>query len=403
MKPLMVEMFAGLSGWGEGGLAAGFRVRGYDIVDMHAQLGMPRPEGIELVIRDVRSIHGSELKDAHLIVGSPPCQEPSYRAMCWKRSKALTPKVKPSWWKKIEFVPGPRKPRKDGKPLPAMMTETEMCEWETWKRDHPLPPPDNFVHLFNECFRIQREACAAAGRYIPMVVENVRGAQAWVGRSRYNFGSYHIWGDVPALMPITIKRPRKNTGGSWFAQAHNTESGHSQNPVTGEGLKWGNCPGKRFDERPPNVAAHQERTAKAPGQNWSNFSKTGEKSPHWRLEGLKTVGHVNRRDGHEHTKHLTNSEEHEEDPDGIKQGGDWFNADDPNSISRTTGSKSPKRKAASAKIAKIPFPLAYHIAQVYYPHAEYNRCHETHTVVADVDAAGSGIGADVHLPLPGVQ
>jgi hypothetical protein len=31
------------------------------------------------------------------------------------------------------------------------------------------------------------------------------------------------------------------------------------------------------------------------------------------------------------------------------------------------GSKSPKRKMASAMIAKIPFPLASHIARCYYP------------------------------------
>ncbi len=45
----------------------------------------------KLILRDIRSIHGSELKDAAVIVASPPCQEYSYRAMCWKRAKALTP------------------------------------------------------------------------------------------------------------------------------------------------------------------------------------------------------------------------------------------------------------------------------------------------------------------------
>jgi hypothetical protein len=38
-----------------------------------------------------------------------------------------------------------------------------------------------------------------------MVVENVRGAQPWVGRARWNYGSFYLWGDVPALMPITFK------------------------------------------------------------------------------------------------------------------------------------------------------------------------------------------------------
>jgi hypothetical protein len=38
--------------------------------------------------------------------------------------------------------------------------------------------------IFDACFRIQREASEAAGRHIPMVVENVKGAQPWVGRAR---------------------------------------------------------------------------------------------------------------------------------------------------------------------------------------------------------------------------
>ena len=63
-----------------------------------------------------------------------------------------------------------------------------------WKKAKALPPPDNT--LFEACFRIQREASEAAGRYIPLVVENVRGAQPWVGRAKANFGSYYLWGDV---------------------------------------------------------------------------------------------------------------------------------------------------------------------------------------------------------------
>ena len=75
-----------------------------------------------------------------------------------------------------------------------------------WKRAKALPPPDN--ELFETCFRIQREACAAAGRHIPLIVENVRGAQKWVGRARWNFGSFYLWGDVPALMPITLREAK---------------------------------------------------------------------------------------------------------------------------------------------------------------------------------------------------
>jgi hypothetical protein len=61
-----------------------------------------------------------------------------------------------------------------------------------WKRAKALPPPDNT--LFETCFRIQREACEAAGRHIPLIVENVRGAQPWVGRARWNFGSFYLVG-----------------------------------------------------------------------------------------------------------------------------------------------------------------------------------------------------------------
>lgn len=83
-----------------------------------------------------------------------------------------------------------------------------------WKRAKALPPPDNT--LFEACFRIQREACEAAGRHIPLIVENVRGAQKWVGRARWNFGSFYLWGDVPALMPLgkAVK-----VGGDWFGEA----------------------------------------------------------------------------------------------------------------------------------------------------------------------------------------
>lgn len=52
--------------------------------------------------------------------------------------------------------------------------------------------------------------------------------------------------------------------------------------------------------------------------------------------------------------------------DGVKQGGDWFNSAQP-SMSRLCSSKSTARKAASAHIAKIPMPLACHIARMYHP------------------------------------
>jgi hypothetical protein len=167
-----------------------------------------------LVIQDVMSIDGVQFADAALIVAFPPCQAYSYRAMPWSRAKSL-------------------------------------------------PPPDN--SLFDACFRIQRQAEVAAGKHIPLIVENVRGAIPWVGRSKANFGSFHLWGDIPALIPIASK-------------------------------------------------------------NNKTTNQCG---------------------------------------DGIKVGGGWWL--DEGSISKTTGSKSPKRKEHSAMIAKIPLALSRFIAYTFYP------------------------------------
>lgn len=76
------------------------------------------------------------------------------------------------------------------------------------------------MELFHSQFRIQREACAAAGRHIPMVVENVCGAQKWVGAARWHFGSYYLWGDVPALMPTQAARGVKVGGLDWKPPGH---------------------------------------------------------------------------------------------------------------------------------------------------------------------------------------
>lgn len=185
MTPLMIDLYAGLGGWAEGALAEGWRVIGFDI-EQHIYGEHSYPA--QLVIQDVRTLHGKQFKDAALITASPPCQEFSYMAMPWSKAK------------------------------------------EKQRRLLDGPPEDRvrLTALFDACFRIQREACEAAGRHIPLIVENVRGAQKWVGRARAHYGSFYLWGDVPALMPMTAAI--KNNGGSWFNIAHNTNSGHGQNP-----------------------------------------------------------------------------------------------------------------------------------------------------------------------------
>lgn len=161
-SPIAVDLYCGLGGWTDGLLAEGYDVRGYDI-EAHEYGDMKYPE--TLILRDVLTIDGAEFKDAALIVASPPCQAYSYMAMPWSLAKAKAARV---------------------------------------RADTTGQALEDLNRLFNACFRIQREASAAAGRHIPMVVENVRGAQPWVGRARWNFGSFYLWGDVPALMPATV-------------------------------------------------------------------------------------------------------------------------------------------------------------------------------------------------------
>lgn len=239
--PLAIDLYAGLGGWAEGLLAEGWDVIGFDI-ERHHYGDQKYPA--QLVLQDVLTLHGSQFRNADLIVASPPCQAYSYRAMPWSRAKAL-------------------------------------------------PPPDN--SLFEACFRIQREASEAAGRHIPMIVENVRGAEKWVGRAAWSFGSFYLWGDIPALMPPAVSAQKFNPdgtarpSGSWFKVADSKNRGaRSKASVGSDGDR--NC------------------------------------------LGIKQRG----------------------------SGAEWFD----NGICRHS-SRSGSRKAASAQIAKIPFPLASHIARVF--------------------------------------
>ena len=142
MKPLAIDLFCGLGGWTDGLLAEGWNVIGFDN-ERHEYGGEKYPA--QLVIQDVLTLHGSQFRNASLIVASPPCQEYSYMAMPWTRAKELA------------------------------------RQYESGERDRA-----DLTRLFDACFRIQREASEAAGRHIPLVVENVRGAQRWVGRARWN-------------------------------------------------------------------------------------------------------------------------------------------------------------------------------------------------------------------------
>ncbi len=267
--PLAIDLFCGLGGWAEGLLAEGWAVIGFDI-ERH-EYGEHRYPG-QLVIQDVLTLHGSQFKDAALIVASPPCQEYSYMAMPWTKAKAKAAAIR------------------------ADETGSEL---------------ERLNRLFNACFRIQREACESAGRHIPLIVENVRGAIPWVGRSRWNFGSFHLWGDVPALMP----------------------------PIAQRRMKYQSSASERMwrDRDVPRL----NDSIKNNGGSWFNIGSPGQ----------KVVG---------------------QNPDGRKlKDQDGYERTHPNALGwkspRTSSSNVIARKAASAMIAKIPFALSRHIAATFRP------------------------------------
>lgn len=70
-KPLCIDLFCGLGGWTEGFLGEGYDVVGFDI-ERHVYGDQKYPA--QLVLQDVLTLHGSQFKNAAVIVASPPCQ-----------------------------------------------------------------------------------------------------------------------------------------------------------------------------------------------------------------------------------------------------------------------------------------------------------------------------------------
>jgi len=282
VKPIVFDLFCGLGGWSEAFIAQGYRSIGFDIeAHDYGNGGYPG----ELVLRDIRSISGAELVKEYgvpsCIVASPPCQEFSYMAMPWSKAKA----------KERAILSDPQEQKR-------------------------------LTDLFNQCFRIQREVSEAAGHYVPIIIENVRGAQKWVGKARWNFGSFYLWGDVPALMPI----PRNVS----------------------------KVPGFRFDGSGKSFQSASVTKCegnKSVGMNWSNQSIRGQDFT--RIAGRQSEG------GKRMKIHMT----YAEFKDGTKGFGDFNNCE----MARKYSSKSPKRKQASAEIAKIPPALAEWIAKCFKP------------------------------------
>jgi hypothetical protein len=150
-KPICVDLFCGLGGWTEGFLAEGYECIGFDIDPSFAGV-YPG----EFQCADVRVLAAyveersrpSKWRDlivaARVIVASPPCTEFSRHDQPWLR------KLNP-------------------------------------------PPPDQ--SLWRAAERI------AAITSVPLIIENVRGAQLFMGPAAAHFGKQYLWGEVPALLP----------------------------------------------------------------------------------------------------------------------------------------------------------------------------------------------------------
>ena len=145
-NPLCIDLFCGLGGWAEGFLAEGYEVIGFDIewCDYPGQL----------MLQDVRTLHGRQFSGARVIVASPPCDDFSR----WDQ------------------------------PWPAVITH---------RRD-----PDKSLWWAAE--RIAHEAG------VPLILENVRGAQKFMGPAGAHYGSQYLWGDLPALLPLPLDRQKQS-------------------------------------------------------------------------------------------------------------------------------------------------------------------------------------------------
>jgi hypothetical protein len=303
-KPLLIELFCGLGAVSKVFEEEGWRAVGFD-VERHVY-GLERYP-CQLVLQDVLTLHGRQFKDADFIWASPPCQEYSFMAMPWSRAKQIAKALRGE----CEFPAGYKGSR----------TVAELRA------------------LFDACFRIQSEASIASGRYIPMVVENVKGAQPWVGQAKANFGSFFLWGDV----------------------------GRCNGNIVVPGAEFG------------DVLVAPGRCAKVPGMDWSGSDLPGYKAVAFNDEAVRQNVKVPGFNFHQFEQTGKPGGSFQSAAVGVKIHGSgdeyWFGSKgdtdsfgwEKSSPMRNCNSKSSARKAASAMIARIPEPLSRYLARAYKP------------------------------------
>jgi len=153
---LLLDLCCGLGGWSEGFKLEGWSVLG---VDFCAEFGLQYPG--EMICADLNKWEGWRKLKPRLIVASTPCEQYTRFSMPWTRA---------------------RKP-----PLPSR---------RLWDRS---------VYI---------------GRVlgVPVVNENVRGAQWFHGRADGHSGPFYLWGPIPGRIPKFTAKKKESYGGEQRAQ-----------------------------------------------------------------------------------------------------------------------------------------------------------------------------------------
>ena len=132
----ILDLYCGLGGWAKGFLERGHSVTGYDIIDFSE-----RYPG-KFVRADLLTF--SDFPSADIIVASPPCTDFSKASF-------------PSTWRSVQRFP---------------------------------PDIPSAIKLFNRVYEIVE---LVKPQYF--IIENVRGAQKYMGKARMHTGSRYFWGN----------------------------------------------------------------------------------------------------------------------------------------------------------------------------------------------------------------
>jgi DNA adenine methylase len=155
-RPLCLDLCCGKGGWAKGFIAEGWQVVGVDLLDFSEvypgefiQADLLKWEGWRKWLAPGQS------RRPLLIVSSTPCDEFARFGMPWTRKKN---------------------------------------------------PPQPSLALWN------RAKFIAEALGVPLVQENVRSAQQFVGKSNDNCGPFHLWGKLPPLPKFTGKKKESFSG-----------------------------------------------------------------------------------------------------------------------------------------------------------------------------------------------